>query len=115
MDDNLISGTDLFATISEMTGVIGNEFNDSKSFKSLLSQPGVIRKFQYSEINDGTTDAWTISNGAYKLIVNANGNKEMYHLITDPNETTDLLNGTLTTPEIVIKTALESELNNIRK
>lgn len=115
MDDNLISGTDLFATISEMTGVIGNEFNDSKSFKSLLSQPGVIRKFQYSEINDGTTDAWTISNGAYKLIVNANGNKEMYHLITDPYETKDLLNGTLTTPEIVIKTALESELNSIRK
>ncbi len=114
-DDNLLSGTDLFATISELTGVNGNEFNDSKSFKSLLSQPGVIRKFQYSEINDGTTDAWAISNGTYKLIVFATGNKEMFQLKTDPYETKNLLNNNLTTAESAAKTELETELDSIRK
>jgi arylsulfatase A-like enzyme len=47
-DDNLINGTDLFATIAEITGSATTEIHDSKSFKSLLASSGPFRGFQYS-------------------------------------------------------------------
>ena len=65
-------------------------------------------------MNDGTDDLWAISNGEFKLIVNANGNEEMYNLIDDPYENNDLLNRTLTTEEESAKNALETELSSIR-
>ena len=113
-DDNLITSTDLFATISEIAGISTPEVNDSKSFKSLLSQSSKIRDYQYSEMDNGTNDSWTISNGEFKLIVNANGNEVLYDLINDPYESKDLLTGTLSTLEANAKIALESELLKIR-
>ena len=113
-DENLITSTDLFSTISQIAGVSANEINDSKSFKSLLSQSETIRDFQYCEKDDSINNLWTISNSKYKLIKNANGNDEFYDLNNDPYELNNLLNGTLTTYENVIKTELEIELNIIR-
>lgn len=114
-DDNVISPTDLFTTIAEISGVYVSEIHDGRSFKSLLTQQSHIREFQYSEMNDGTDDLWTISNGDYKLIVNANGNEEMYYLSNDPYEQNDLLDGNLTAAETAAKAALETELANIRQ
>lgn len=114
VDENLICGTDIFSTIAELAGVNVTAIHDSKSFKTLLSSEAQHRDFQYSEMNDGTNDLWTISNGTYKLIVNANGQKEMYHLKTDPYENTNLLDGTLTNNQTSAKTALEEELAIIR-
>jgi hypothetical protein len=65
-------------------------------------------------MNDGTNDLWTISNGEYKLIVNANGNEEMYNLMNDPYENNNLLNQVLTNDEESSKLELEEELSNIR-
>lgn len=113
-DENLISGTDLYATVAEITGITVNTINDSKSFTSLFSNNQNIRNYQYSEKNDGTTDAWTISNGNYKLIVNSNSEEQMYDLLNDPYESTDLLSGTLTTEQENSKLNLEVELNLIR-
>jgi len=113
-DENLITGTDLYATVAEIAGVTVNTINDSKSFTSLFSNNQNIRNYQYSEKNDGTTDAWTISNGNYKLIVNSSGEKQMYDLLNDPYENTDLLSGTLTTMQEEFKLALEAELSLIR-
>jgi len=114
-DDNLITSTDLFATIAEIAGNSANEIHDSKSFKSLLtSNNNSIRDYQYSEMDDGTTDEWTISNGEYKLIVNTDGIEEMYNLVNDPYENSNLLNGTLLTIEQNAKLELETELTNIR-
>ncbi|MFT4664272.1 MAG: arylsulfatase B [Polaribacter sp.] len=114
-DNNLITSSDLFSTLSEIAGVSENAIHDSKSFKSLFtSNNNSIRDYQYSEMNDGITDAWTISNGEYKLIVNSNGEEEMYKLVDDSYENNDLLNGTLTTDEESAKAGLEAELLIIR-
>lgn len=114
-DNNLISGTDLFATISELAGINVNEYQDSKSFKTLLTSNQSTRDYQYSEIADDTTDSWTISNGQYKLFVSANGNEEMYNLTVDPYEQNNLLEGNITTNEASIKVDLEAELANVRQ
>jgi len=114
IDDNLITSTDLFSTIAQIAGVSSREIHDSKSFKPLLSQSETIRNYQYAEKDDGTNNLWTISNGTYKLFKNANGNEELYNLQNDVYEQNNLLNGTLTTTDNIIKATLETELNNIR-
>lgn len=113
-DNNLITSTDIFATIAEIAGVDVVEINDSKSFKSLFSEKKSIRKYQYAEMKNEKNDAWTISNGTYKLLVFADGEEEMYHLINDPYEKSNILNSPLTTVEKKTKEALEAELLRIR-
>jgi arylsulfatase B len=113
-DDNLITATDLFATIAELAGVTVEEIHDSKSFKNLFSASGSHRQFQYSEMDDGTQDLWAISNGLYKIIADANGSQKMYNLATDPYEAVNLLDGNLTSEASEAKASLENELANIR-
>jgi arylsulfatase B len=114
-ENNLVNVTDLFSTIAEIAGVKSTEIHDSKSFKTLFANSDTIRNYQYSEIKDDTNDMWAISNGKYKLIVNANGTKQLYHLTNDAYESTNLLNGNLTSEQSAEMTALESELLVIRK
>lgn len=114
-DTNLLSGTDLFATIAQVAGVNVTEYEDSKSFKSLFSQSSGIRNYQYSELNDGSTESWTISDGSYKLLIKNTASEEMYHLTSDPYEQHNLLNNPLTATEQNAKVQLETELNNIRQ
>lgn len=114
-DNQLISGTDLFATIAEISGVNVESYQDSRSFKALLSETKKIRDYQYSEIKVGTTDSWAISNGMYKLILSSTGTEEMYHLLNDPYETTNLLLNILSSEAQTAKTALELELSKIRR
>jgi len=114
-DDNLITSTDLFATIAQIAGSSTSEINDSKSFQPLFTEPLNIRNFQYSELNDGTNNIWTISNGEYKLFVNTSGNQEMYNLSTDPYEGNNLLLETLNSTQQTAKTELENELLEIRQ
>jgi arylsulfatase A-like enzyme len=113
-ENSLIGAVDLFSTIAELAGINKPEINDSKSFKSLLSNSTNSRAFQYAEMNNDTRDLWTISNGNYKLIVNANGEEEMYDLVNDPYEQIDLLEMSLTTEAANAKIELEEELQNIR-
>ena len=115
MENNLIDATDLYSTIAEVAGVNVTSINDSKSFKSLFTNSSTIRNYQYSEIKDGTDDMWAISNGKYKLIVNATGTKELYFLTTDPYELTNLINGTLNAEQTAAKNSLETELSIIRR
>lgn len=59
MDDNLITSTDLFATICEVVGMDLSAYQDSKSFKSLLTNnDNTHRDFQHAELNNDTNDAW---------------------------------------------------------
>jgi arylsulfatase B len=113
-DSSLISSTDLFATIAELAGVSVQEVHDSKSFKSLLSQNGSHRTFQYSEMNNGSTDSWAIRNEEYKLMISADGSTEMYDLVNDPYEQNELDITNLTTDQLNAKAMLEEELAVIR-
>lgn len=113
-DNQLLTGTDLFATIAQIAGVNVIEYQDSKSFKSLFTQTKSIRNYQYSELKDGVDESWTISNGTYKLLIKNTGT-EMYNLSSDPYENTDLLKGDLSLTEQNAKIELESELSKIRK
>lgn len=115
IDQNLLTGTDLFATIAQVAGVSVNEYNDSKGFISLFEEASVISDYQYSELKDGSAESWTISNGTFKLLVKSTGNEEMYHLTTDPYEQDNLLNGVLSNSAQSAKLELEAELNNIRQ
>jgi len=114
IDDNLITSTDLYATIAELSGITIPNINDSKSFKSLFSSVNSHRDFQYSEKDDGINDIWVLSDGQYKLFTDSNGNQEMYNLETDPYETNNILNGILNSSQQEIKETLENELIQIR-
>ncbi|MBP6184254.1 MAG: sulfatase-like hydrolase/transferase [Saprospiraceae bacterium] len=114
-DNQLLAGTDLFATLAQIAGINVNEYHDSKSFKTLFSQSSSIRNYQYSELKDGSAESWTISNGKHKLLIKSTGNEEMYHLTNDPYEQNNLLNGALSSTEQSAKLELEVELNNIRQ
>lgn len=113
-DQSLICGTDLFATVAEIAGVQVQEIYDSKSFKTLLSENESPRAYQYSEMDDGNTDAWTISNGNYKLMVESDGTERLFDLRDDPYETTPLVLSQLTQEAEIAKLELETELNIIR-
>jgi len=113
-ENSVIGSTDLYSTIAELAGVNSSEIHDSKSFKNLLSTSTAARAFQYAEMDDGDRDLWAISNGTYKLIVNANRSEEMYNLSNDPYEENNLLNGTLTATQEAAKVVLETELRGIR-
>tara|TARA_R110002050_G_scaffold290260_1_gene443772 strand:+ start:99841 stop:101136 length:1296 start_codon:yes stop_codon:yes gene_type:complete len=115
MDENLICGTDLFATIANLAGVAVSEIHDSKSFLPLLSNSGTIRSFQYSEMKFSTNDLWAIRDRTYKLIVSADGTQEMFNLTSDPYEKTNLLVGTLTQVQQKAKADLELEITRIRQ
>jgi arylsulfatase B len=114
IDNNLISSSDLFATIAEIAGTSTSEIHDSKSFKNLFTSESTIRNHQYSEIDNNGVSFWTISNGSYKLIKDSNGSEELFDLVNDPYENNNLLSSNLTSTEQSAKTSLENELNTIR-
>jgi arylsulfatase B len=113
-DNSLINSTDLYSTIAALAGLDNTDIHDSQSFLSLLSSESTHRAFQYAEMNNGTDDLWAISDGAYKLIINANGSEAFYHLESDPYENDNLLDGTLSSTEETAKTELEEQLLLIR-
>lgn len=115
VDTNLVSGSDLFATIAELAGMSITQYQDSESFKSLLTKSSIIRDYQYSELKDGSTDSWAISNGSYKLIKNSLGKTEFYDLAKDTYENNNLLNGALSAKDETAKSDLEAELSRIRQ
>ncbi|MGJ8679167.1 Lcl domain-containing protein [Paraglaciecola sp.] len=113
--ENLATATDIFSTISELAGIENPNIHDSLSLKPLFTQDQHIRDYQYTEKENGTLDLWAISDGEYKLIVNADGSKRLFHLVADPHEETDLIaTGSLSSAEQTIMTELETELSLIR-
>jgi arylsulfatase B len=113
-ENALVNSTDLFTTIGQLAGGSVIELHDSQSFLHLLTSDAEHRSFQYAEIDDGTNDQWAISNGNYKLILDANGTVEFYHLTSDPYEEENLMLESLSSDALAAKSDLEAELGRIR-
>ncbi|MCE7996822.1 MAG: sulfatase-like hydrolase/transferase [Roseivirga sp.] len=112
----LINSTDLFATIADLTGSGSSDIHDSRSFKPLFTiENQKIRDFAYSEVNENNVAGYAIRNETYKLIAFENGDKELFNLINDPYENTDLLSGNLNAQENAALTALEAAAAEIRR
>ncbi len=56
----------------------------------------------------------TIRNNTYKLLVYDSGVLELYNLVTDPYENSNLIGTVLSTEASAAKAALEAEAANIR-
>jgi arylsulfatase A-like enzyme len=106
-EDALVNGTDLFATIAEITGADASTGVDSLSFKDAFTNPNFQgRDYAYTELftdrggggrrgnsdNQGPRNVWAIRDQRYKLIYDVTaGQEELYDLTTDLGETNNLL------------------------
>jgi len=93
VEDALISFSDMFATIVELTGTPLSQYEDSKSFASLLKSASseAIRECAYTEVqDDDATTGWAARDETYKYLL-FNGNERFYNLIDDPYESNNLL------------------------
>lgn len=87
-EDALVTHTDFFPTIAELTGANLPAYQNGRSFVDLLSSPNMAaREDAYTTNSDG----WTVRDGTYKLINNNDGTQELYDLKADPAERTNLL------------------------
>ena len=87
-EDALVNHTDIFATIAELAGADLAAYNDGQSFADLLSDPNAdAREFVFTEYSGG----WAIRNDQFKLIESSDGEQDLYDLIADPAEQSDLL------------------------
>jgi len=118
-DNTLINTTDLFATIADIAGTGTTEINDSKSFKSLLSNTDTnLRDYIYSEktYDNGTSD-FTVRNATHKYISFADGSEALYDLSTTAFELNNLMDDTqlpLSTENTIIRDELIGKANEIR-
>jgi len=113
-EDALTHTTDLFATIATLAGAPIQQVNNSTSFHGLFTDENANeRGFVYTErSNNGVS--YAIRNANYKLIVNSNGSQELYNLLIDAYESSNLIGTTLDAAASDAKVALEAEANRIR-
>jgi arylsulfatase A-like enzyme len=122
--DALVSGTDLFATIAEWSGI--NNWNmylppgtisDSKSIMPLVKNDTTdIRSWMFTEkfeTNPVATDGKTIRNKTHQLISFDNGNCEFYNLVSDPLEQNNLLVQGMSSIDSVVYTTLRDSMNQL--
>jgi arylsulfatase A-like enzyme len=91
-EDNLFVTTDLYATILDVAGVPVSHVNDSYSLKPLFTDEAASsgRTFSFSEISNGTNQRqYGLRDTRFKLVNNL-GKWELYDLVTDAHETTNL-------------------------
>ncbi|MEZ4887875.1 MAG: sulfatase-like hydrolase/transferase [Chitinophagales bacterium] len=87
----LVSFSDLFSTIVELTGTPLSQIHDSYSFAPLLSNSGEgQRDCLYTEISSNNS-GWASRDATFKYIELENGTQEFYNLLNDPYEKNDLL------------------------
>lgn len=120
----LVNSTDLFATIQELFGnytwqsqIPSVKPVDSKSILPIVHDlADSIRPWAFTEIfkiTPDSIDGKAIRNKEYKLIHFDYGKEEFYHIVSDSNESNNLLLGTLNDHEIENYQYLCTELSNL--
>ena len=98
----LINSTDFFATIANLAGSSVTVVEDSQSFKGLLSNVDADqRDYVYSDFEGDSVSGWSIRDRQYKLITTLDGQQQLYDLVDDPLETSNLLDGSSNYSSIV--------------
>jgi arylsulfatase A-like enzyme len=121
----LVSAVDLFATVAELCGVtVSGDLGplDSVSFVPYLSNPGhaSLRSTVFTEEFDGSipnaNGQAAIRDARYKLIRRypQPGPEELYDLLRDPFEISNLIGGPLTREQRVAYHRLAAELEKLR-
>jgi len=124
VSDALVNTTDLFSTIVENFGYTNWQTQiptskpvDSKSLQPIIKNVSdSIRPWVFSEIFKLTTDSSDgkgMRNRNYKLIKFDYGAEELYNLSADPLESTNLLNGNLTTTDLTNYNYLCNEMTTL--
>ncbi len=111
-EDAVIVAADLYATIAELSGIAVSQIHDSWSFVPLLTGAGAVngREYGFAERCNNRT-RYTIRDARYKLTFD-NGTWEMYDLVDDLLETSNLYND----PGFAVpQSVLEAELNALKQ
>jgi len=112
-EDDLVVTADLYASILEAAGISVGHVENSYSIKPLLSDEaatsGRTHSFSETQSANGQTQRYTIRDSRYKLLSN-NKVRELYDLIDDPLETTDLY---ASASHRAVRAALEAEIDEL--
>jgi len=94
-ENGLVSVVDFFPTIATLTTGTDNEaIHDGINFLSSFSADGAIdRKFLYTDYdgNNALGQGWAVRSLTHKYLAYDNGTEVLYDLVTDPDETVDVL------------------------
>ncbi|MGL4609779.1 MAG: sulfatase-like hydrolase/transferase [Trueperaceae bacterium] len=102
-EEALVNGVDLFATLADIAGTGVTMHEDGVSFKPFFAEEAEGRDFIYSEAFLGAAgrsrqqerenfeNAWTIRDKQYKYIQFESGREELYDLLADSLETTNIM------------------------
>jgi arylsulfatase A-like enzyme len=101
-ETSLINSTDLFSTIADIAGTGVSSYENSSSFKSMLTMEGILgRTYNYSEVLNASPNrsGFAVRDARYKLIQFDNSRQEFYDLINDPYEQNNLIPSGLNTDQ----------------
>jgi arylsulfatase A-like enzyme len=109
-EDDLVVTTDLYSTVLSLAGVNDDKERNSFSIEPLLTDQTATsgRTHSFTETSSGTTNRrYAIRDKRFKLVSNL-GARELYDLVADPLETTDLF---ASEPYAAVRASLEAELD----
>ena len=112
-EKNLFVTTDIYATILDVAGVPVSHVNDSWSLKPLFTDEAASsgRTFSFSEISTGTTQRqYGLRDTRFKLVNNL-GKWELYDLVSDSHETTNLY---LNAQYAAVRAALQAQIAGLK-
>jgi len=112
-DDALVHVVDLFATVSDVAGIPVPNSIDGQSFQQRLTNAtAASREFNYTEFVGDVANGWTVRNNNLKLVVFADGSRELYDLVNDPRENNNLINQNQFQSDIALLEAFGNEIRN---
>jgi arylsulfatase A-like enzyme len=110
--NDLVVSSDIYATILSLTGIDVSHVNNSFSLKPILRDASATsgRTHSFSETSSGTTQRrYALKDTRYKIVSNL-GKRELYDLVADPLETSDLYTKPAYT---AVRASLEAEIDKL--
>lgn len=113
-EDALVTSTDLHATILSLAGIPVSQVENSYNLEPLLSDEAASsgRTHSFTELSNGTNNRrYALRDKRFKLVSNPGAAKELYDLVADPLETTNLF----TNPAYAaVLASLQAEIAELR-